>query len=561
MKSRVDLGLEKKFSIVAALFFGVSLASFVAIRGYVYADSTTSAPASVIVPDVCTISGVVASGNEHTATVTVGTVKTDIGSTDVSVICNDRNGFSVYAVGYSNNTEGNTNLIGGTTSLTIPTGTTMDASVSNWSMKLSPVSGTYAPTILSDSNGAFSSYHVIPATPTKVLTYTGDINVSSASQFNTTYAVAVSPSQLADTYAGKVKYTVVHPNYSNADGSLESYPVNLSFGTNTSSIVIDDVTYTSSSAAPELDYGTHTISATFPSGYELDSWSTTGNVSIASSTSNPTTMSVTGPGTLTLAGRQSCVHTTITGTMQDFKPCSSIANGTTGTLTDSRDGTSYAVGKLADGKFWLLDNLALDLTNSTVLNALSASNTNASADSLTSLRFGNRAAGDQYANGALGNLTIGFNNSVALVNADYKDQTQPLAMEQSGTGKIGVYYNYCAASAGSYCYGNGAENYGSPSGNATEDICPAGWRMPTGEYQALLTTLNNDKAAFVNALRTPLSGDYVGSAYSQGEDGYFWSSRRADYRYMYRLNVSASNVSSSTSKRNVGYSVRCILGS
>jgi len=558
MKSRVDLGLEKKFSIVAALFFGVSLASFVAIRGYAYADSTTSASASVVVPDVCSISSTTTG---HNATVAVGTSRTDIGTTDISVICNDNDGFSVYATGYSNDTVGNTNLIGVVSGLTIPTGTSSDASVSNWSMKISPVTGNYTPTVLSDANGSYASYHIIPSTTTKVVTRTSAINVSSASEFRTTYAVAVAPAQTADTYVGKVKYTVVHPNYSNADGSLESYPVNLSFGANTSSIVIDGVTYTSSSAAPELEYGTHTISATFPSGYELDSWSTTGNISIASSTSNPTTITVTGEGTLTLAGRQSCVHTTITGTMQDFKPCSSIANGTTGTLTDSRDGTSYTVGKLADGKFWLLDNLALDLTNSTVLNALSASNTNASADSLTSLRSGNRAAGDQYANGALGNLTTGFNNSVALVNADYKDQTQPLAMEQSGTGKIGVYYNYCAASAGSYCYGNGAENYGSPSGNATEDICPAGWRMPTGEYQALLTTLNNDKAAFVNALRTPLSGDYVGSAYSQGEDGHFWSSRRGDYRYMYFLKVSASNVSSSTSKRNVGYSVRCILGS
>ena len=132
-------------------------------------------------------------------------------------------------------------------------------------MKLTPVTGSFAPTIL---NG-YNNYSLVPATATKVATLTSDINVSNSSQFKTTYAVAIASSQAADTYVGKVKYTVVHPNYTNSDGTIPTYAVTLGIGANTSSIIIDGTTYTSSSATPNLEYGTHTISGTYPTGYEF----------------------------------------------------------------------------------------------------------------------------------------------------------------------------------------------------------------------------------------------------------------------------------------------------
>ncbi len=818
MKSRVDLGLEKKFSIVAALFFGVSLASFVAIRGYVYADSTTSASASVVVPDVCSISSTTTG---HNATVAVGTSRTDIGTTDISVICNDNDGFSVYATGYSNDTVGNTNLIGVVSGLTIPTGTSSDASASNWSMKISPVTGNYTPTVLSDANGSYASYHIVPSTTTKVVTRTSAINVSSASEFRTTYAVAVAPAQTADTYVGKVKYTVVHPNYSNADGSLGSYPVNLSFGANTSSIVIDGVTYTSSSAAPELEYGTHTISATFPSGYELDSWSTTGNVSIASSTSNPTTMTVAGPGTLTLSAKSKsylqnftastcsgltlntnytfydsrdendytvarladgncwmtqnlrlgkgngevialnstnsdlpagrtfnlkasgmgsnqpdasgdcnvgdwypdataeyydvshlCINTnnmetygvyynwytatagtgtydvgvngdedavgsicpkgwrlppfagnksydnllvgalhltnsTAYATMQNFPynfPLSgatygegiygvgdggyfwsstasneeyaysldfvsshlypqnygdkgvgipvrcvletrtlsdltymqdiNTTEGTVATLTDRRDGTTYHVGKLADGRVWMLDNLALDLTTVSLSNL--QGNTNASDTALNYLKNGGGTTTDQYPTAGVGTFTSSNEYSVPRISLADKDVvpqgSDPLASEAlANNWKVGGYYNYCAASAGTYCWGNGTSSAGSQTTDPNpgtlldvqEDICPLGWRMPTsdsgGEYQTLDSAYSSNYTDFRRALSTPLSGNYAsGSARDQGTNGYFWSSTWYSTYDMRYLRMDTSGVWPSYGIRSAGFSVRCI---
>ena len=55
---------------------------------------------------------------------------------------------------------------------------------------------------------------------------------------------------------------------------------------------------------------------------------------------------------------------------------SSLTTGSTYQIKDNRDDETYCVSKLADGKLWMLDNLALDLTNDTILNSLSASNTN-----------------------------------------------------------------------------------------------------------------------------------------------------------------------------------------
>ena len=146
----------------------------------------------------------------------------------------------------------------------------------------------------------------------------------------------------------------------------------------------------------------------------------------------------------------------------------------------------------------------------------------------------------------------------AMINADDKDTTT--TSYGSGSGKIGVYYNYCAASAGTYCYAEG-----SGTGNASYDICPKGWRMPTGgsggEYQALYTAYSSNATNFKTALSTPLSGGFVNSsAYEQGSYGRFWSSTYDDGHDMFGLNVSSSGVGPTGSgSRYLGYSVRCLL--
>ena len=249
--------------------------------------------------------------------------------------------------------------------------------------------------------------------------------------------------------------------------------------------------------------------------------------------------------------------------------CTAMSTGDTLKLKDSRDDTEYTIGKLADGKCWLLDNLALDLTNSTVLENLSSDNTNASTGlpylkGITT-RDPSIDENGQYATAGVSNWTSGLSNSAPLVNLTNKDVIPSDATSQTGQYRVGGYYNYCAASAGSYCYGNGASE-GTASGNATEDICPKGWRMPTGgssgEYQALYNNSSyNTYANYRSALRLPLSGFfYDGSAYNQDLFGIFWSSTRGDINGMHYLNLSSDNINPvDLSNRALGGSVRCLV--
>ncbi|MBR2841363.1 hypothetical protein IKE80_01085, partial [Candidatus Saccharibacteria bacterium] len=239
---------------------------------------------------------------------------------------------------------------------------------------------------------------------------------------------------------------------------------------------------------------------------------------------------------------------------------------TPSTVIDSRDGTEYHIARLADDKCWMLDNLALDLLDTNILNSLSSANTNIDPNDetniLTSLKSGNRSTGNQYANGPIGDLTEGNSYSVARANLASKDIVPSDTISQTGGCKIGGYYNYCAASAGSYCYGNGTDA-GTSSGDATSDICPKGWRMPTGNTDSEYQTLYTNYHSYYNyrtALHLPLSGHFdSGSTVNQGSLGYFWSSARKNNYYNYYLDINANSVHLYSGARYSGLSVRCLL--
>ena len=263
--------------------------------------------------------------------------------------------------------------------------------------------------------------------------------------------------------------------------------------------------------------------------------------------------------------------------MQDATPaiCTAVAEGQVGQVIDTRDETVYHIGKLADGRCWLLDNLALDLASSTVLNGMNESNTHASNTTLnylkgTTTRDPSTDPDGQYATAGVSNWTSSYSYSVPLVNLTDKDVVPTDATSTAGQYKVGGYYNYCAASAGSYCYGNGTSE-GTSSGNAAEDICPKGWRMPagntTGEYQALYNNSSyNTYANYRSALHLPLSGIfYGGSANYQGSEGRWWSSTRYNSKFygMYILITGASSdiYPAYNYSRYYGFSVRCLVDS
>ena len=239
------------------------------------------------------------------------------------------------------------------------------------------------------------------------------------------------------------------------------------------------------------------------------------------------------------------------------------------TVVDSRDGEKYTVAELADGNCWLLENLRLDLTDSAVQANLTSTTTNATDAILDYLKNGGGTS-PYPANGVIAKTASGkWTNDYAnpYIATQYRDTTQA-ASGSAPAGKIGVYYNYCAASAGSYCYASDAA-----SGNASYDICPAGWRMPTGgssgEYKALYTAYSSNVANFESALSTPLSGWFASSSATPsrpGEHGVFWGSSTnnsmAADGSMHYLEVSGSTVEAGASgtRRAYGLSVRCVRG-
>ena len=159
----------------------------------------------------CTLSSVVDSA--HTKEITNGTYHSDVGKTTITTLCNDGNGYSVYAVGYSNNEEGNNKLINTEyPQYSIDTGLNTSGLTSQWAMKLKNIPDDPSPTpptIESDYN---NTYGIVPPYWTKVASRaSGTTDMAQGSSFTTTYAVYASSSQYAGTYQGQVKYLLTHP--------------------------------------------------------------------------------------------------------------------------------------------------------------------------------------------------------------------------------------------------------------------------------------------------------------------------------------------------------------
>ena len=367
---------------------------------------------------------------------------------------------------------------------------------------------------------------------------------------------------------------------------------------------------TSGSSVSDLESGsTYYLYPTFSTGYELDSWAKNSSTGTLSSTSaiNPTFTLGTSSGEVTLTGKHSCTSTTMqsltTPTIATLLP----NTGDTVCVLDARDNKQYTIGKLADNKYWMLDNLAIDLT-ATSYDTLYGTGTNAGKmTNATSQALGylkgttTGTSSDQWAMAAVKKTwttsvsysepwiavdsgTSGVCYDFRCVNSDKSWSSTSVTPQTIASftsiaqGKIGVYYNYCAASAGSYCWGgSGTSSSGSPSSDPntsslrdiTSDICPYGWRLPTGsdsgEFQALYTAYSSNDTNFQTALSTPLSGYFSsGKAYLQGYNGRFFSSTWYSSEVMYSLNVYSTLLSpsvrpSDTDGRITGSSVRCVF--
>ncbi len=183
-------------------------------------------------------------------------------------------------------------------------------------------------------------------------------------------------------------------------------------------------------------------------------------------------------------------------------------------VTDSRDGQAYTVTRLPDGNCWMTQNLRF--TGTTLTPADSDVKTN------VTLTYGDLTEGNSYDEPRIHKGVDNNNNST-------------------------VWYNYAAASAGSITgYSNTAET--------SESVCPAGWRLPTYDEIAGITS-------YVDVSSPVGGGYYTGGSLSDTERGHWWSSTVGDAkntRYRLNYNGSASIFTTENSARIYGFYVRCI---
>ena len=513
----------------------------------------------ISLPTSCTLSGNVTA--EHTASMVSGQELKDIGTTEINTICNDKDGYLVYAKGATQNSNGEVVLASSLGSnYDIKTGNIPSSNGdSSWAMKLSLGTSTFPPTIVSDYD---NKYVPVPNDWTKVVYRSASTatNSTATSIFTTTYGVYTTPGQPAGTYSGQVKYVMLHPSTTTVLPTTTLESAFASAGKSKKIGVVDPVTGQTGDFYKMQDMNSSICDAVTPND---------------------------NPG------------------YDEIQ------------LVDDRDNKIYWVAKLKDGHCWMTQNLDLDLgvkdaalgIDTTVL---TSENTDLNDRSLAGAYGKNyeynknrevitwKPANTTY------NYTTGTgtswagNNNVAYSlnpgnwywnandntpNCNYlatacEDFAQTPYSNNGTHGAVGNYYNWSAAIASDDSNTLTNNTYSNINNNPQNSICPKGWRLPTISNQqgeALNSTNNfsrlhylyNDKLTNVDAelISNPLwfirsGGNHYNnsSMYDTGTTAYYLSSTIFNNvsTYLLRFTSTSFQAAANPSYRYAGFSIRCI---
>ena len=196
--------------------------------------------------------------------------------------------------------------------------------------------------------------------------------------------------------------------------------------------------------------------------------------------------------------------------------CQSRASDADLTVTDRRDDNDYTV-RYINGACWMTQNLRL-----------------AGGQTLT-LEDSNVVGSWEFPNNS---LTLG--NSYTEARSDISDDPEHST-------EYGGYYNYCAASAGTVCSSSSAQN-------ATQDVCPKGWRLPN--YDEM-----NGITGSASVFAPVYSGYYDnGSLKDANSYGYWWSSTALNSDLQFYIDYYSGSLYAGfrNNTRYNGGSVRCI---
>ena len=531
--------------IISALILGLSVSRSSATTNLATDNFTLSIPIS------CTLAASIKAGEEHSISMVSGQYKSDIGKTTMDTTCNDPNGFVVYAIGSSNNEEGNNKLKALTLSDTydIISGIAESGNTSNWAMKLTPIpNGDFTPII--DNN--YTQYSIVPNTWTKVAHKNpGTTDITKKTSFTTTYAVYLESTQPAGTYRGQVKYVMFHPSTAAEPTDTLEHAFALA-GKQKVDLYDNNGTNSTDSSTGEF----------IGSFYKMQDMET----SICEST--------------TLVDEQNTLQ-----------------------LVDIRDNKLYWVTKLQDGHCWMTQNLDLELSSSV---ALTSETTDLNDGSLT----GAYSNGYNVNNGTISwtpaNTTYDYVNGAGIswasnsyvayslnpgiwywnanddapscnyLTATCEDFSQTPYSNNGTHGAVGNYYNWSAAIASDNSSTLTTSTYGNIKLNPQNSICPKGWRLPTISNQRNVASSTNEFTR-INSLYNS-SGDiglinpspyfirsgYLsnGSTNFSGGRAYYWSSTNYSSSQSYFMNFDKTQFKQAyddgMTGRSGGRSIRCL---
>ena len=210
---------------------------------------------------------------------------------------------------------------------------------------------------------------------------------------------------------------------------------------------------------------------------------------------------------------------------------------------DARDNRTYYIQKLGNN-CWMLTNLAYaGAGNNTYNDTKSLSNgTSDTATTYTEAKY--------Y-------IPPGANPTT--------DPTEP-STSINGTGQYGYLYNWCAAMGGQNTAA--CANAATPAPIPTTNICPAGWRLPTGgsggEFQAMNNTVyagktDSDSSIIGAPGLFQRSGGWSNGFYGQGSYGYYWSSTQYSAASAHSLSFYSTSVDPAYyNGKYSGFAVRCV---
>ena len=377
----------------------------------------------------------------------------------------------------------------------------------------SSISATNTTSTLNNLTNNTWGYNLGTTTPTTTTTYSA-VPTSNSTPIQTKDTSTTNSAN--DTYtlsfAAKVNTDLPSGDYSNTlTLALVANPAMITIAFNGNGATGGSMANIEISAGGSQALPNNTFTRT---NYNFTGWNTSVNGNGTSYSNGATLTTTTGQAgeTITLYAQWERVFGK--DTMQGFTVADCQAQASTGnvTLEDARDGNTYTV-RYINGACWMTQNLRLSSGRTlTQEDSNVTSSWSFPTDSLTS--------GNSYTEA----------RSIISSNTYY-----------------GGYYNYCAASAGTAC--------SQTEMDATQDICPKGWRLPTLDEMEGITN-------YTSALSPVYSGYYFnGSLYDTGDFGVWWSATALTSNLQYYLYYVRGILHTRGNDKSDGISVRCVRAS